>query len=109
MITNNLESQAPEMIDLFPQTKTEDRKHSDQQKQRLVRRKLNEVILGKRSCLNVYSTSLQTTFWFVNEGLADPTDKMFSGNVITMEMLAEIMATDQPILRSVEEMFKDKV
>jgi hypothetical protein len=96
------------MIDLFPQTKREERKRSDQQKKRLVKRKLSEVILGKRSYLKVYSERLQTTFWFVNEGLADPTDKMFNGNVITMEMLAEIISTDQPIRRTVEELFRGK-
>jgi hypothetical protein len=109
MITNNLESQPPEMIDLFPQTKREERKRSDQQKQRLVKRKLSEVILGKRSCLKVYSESLQTTFWFVNEGLVDPTDKMFDGNVITMEMLAEIMITNQPALKIIEKLFGSAV
>jgi hypothetical protein len=108
MITNNLASQVPEMIDLFPQTKGEERKRSDQQKQRLVKRKLSEVILGKRSYLNVYSKRLQTTFWFVNEGLMNPADKMFTGNVITMEMLAEIMASNQSVLRSIEEMFGEK-
>jgi hypothetical protein len=109
MITNNLESQVPEMIDLFPQTKKEKRKYSGQQKQRLVKRNLREVILGKRSYLNVYSETLKRDFWFVNEGLIDPTDKMFSGNVITMEMLAEIMTGNQSILRTVEELFREKV
>ena len=108
MITNNLESQVPKMIDLFPQTKKEKRKRSGQQKQRSVKRNLTEVILGKRSYLNVYSETLQRDFWFVNEGLIDPTDKMFSGNVITMEMLAEIMTENQPTLRTVEELFRGK-
>ena len=49
MITNNLESPFSEIIDLFPQTKKEERKSSHLQKQRWVKRKLNEVILGKRS------------------------------------------------------------
>jgi len=109
MMINNLETQVPGVIDLFPQTKTEKRKRSDQQKQRLIKRKLREVILGKRSYLSVYSEALQTNFWFVNEGLVDPANRMFDGNVITMEMLAEIMASDQSILRSIEEMFKEKV
>ena len=108
MVTNNLTSQVPEMIDLFPQTKGEEPKRSDQRKQRPVKRKLSEVILGKRSYLNVYSRSLQTTFWFVNEGLINPADKMFKGNVITMEMLAEIMSANQPILQTVEEIFREK-
>jgi hypothetical protein len=108
MISNNLESQVSGMIDLFPQTKTEERKRSDQQKHRLLKRKLREVILGKRSYLSVHSEALQTNFWFVNEGLVDPADRMFNGNVITMEMLAEIMIANQPILRTVGEMFKGK-
>ena len=109
MITNNLESQVPKMIDLFPQTKKEKRKRSGQQKQRSVKRNLIEVILGKRSYLNVYSETLQRDFWFVNEGLIDPTDKMFAEKVITMEMLAEIMIAKQPVLQTVEELFKEKV
>jgi hypothetical protein len=109
MITNNLESQAPEIIDLFPQTKKEERKDSDRQKQRSLKRKLNQVILGKRSYLHVHSAALQTHFWFINEGLADPADKMFNGNVITMEMLAEILVREQPLIQTVEEMFGDKI
>lgn len=108
MIINNSESQTPEVVDLFPQTKKETGNRLGQQKQRSLKRKLSEVILGKRPYLNVYSDVLQTNFWFVNEGLADPTDKMFVKKVITMEMLAEIMAANQPILRTVEELFKDK-
>jgi hypothetical protein len=34
---------------------------------------------------------------------------MFSGDVITMEMLAEIMTGNQSILRTVEELFREKV
>jgi hypothetical protein len=109
MIINNSESQVPEMIDLFPQTKKEKTNRSGQQKQRALKRKLSEVILGKRSYLNVYSDVLQTDFWFVNEGLADPADKIFAEKVITMEMLAEIMSAQQPILRTVEELFKEKI
>ena len=107
MIINNSESQVPEMIDLFPQTKKEERKRSGLQKQRSLKRKLSEVILGQRSYLNVYSDVLQTNFWFVNEGLVDPTDGMFKGKVITMEMLAEIMTAHQPVLKTVEELFRD--
>ena len=107
MIINNSESQVPEMIDLFPQTKKEERKRSGLQKQRSLKRKLSEVILGQRSYLNVYSDVLQTNFWFVNEGLVDPTDGMFNRNVITMEMLAEIMTAHQPVLKTVEELFRD--
>ena len=105
MIINNSESQVPEIIDLFPQTKKEKGNRSGKQRQRSLKRKLSEVILGKRSYLNVYSDGLQTTFWFVNEGLVDPTDKMFDANVITMEMLAEIMTAQQPVLKTVKDFF----
>jgi len=109
MIINNSEPQAPEIIDLFQQAKTERNNHSDQQKQRSLKRKLSEVIRGRRPYLNVYSKALKTNFWFVNEGLTNPIDKMFAGKVITMEMLAEIMSAQQPVLQIVEEMFKEKV
>ena len=109
MIINNSESQVQEIIDLFPQTKTEKDNRSGQQKQRSLKRKLSEVILGNRPYLNVYSDVLKTNFWFVNEGLVDPTDKMFAEKAITMEMLAEIMSSNQPILRTVEELFGSAV
>jgi hypothetical protein len=108
MIINNSEPQVPEIIDLFPKTRNEKVSHSGGQKQRSLKRKLSEVILGKRPYLNVYSDVLQADFWFVNEGLVDSTDKIFAKKVITMEMLAEIMTAQQPILRTVEELFKEK-
>jgi len=108
MIINNSEAQVPAIVDLFPQTKKEKTNRSEGQKQRSLKRKLSEVILGKRPYLSVYSDVLQTDFWFVNEGLVDSTDKIFVKKVITMEMLAEIMTAQQPILRSVEELFKEK-
>lgn len=109
MMTNNLQSQVPGVVDLFPQTKKEEHKRSNRHKQRLVKRQLNEVIFGKRSYLNVYSEYLQASLWFVNEGLVDPADPMFKGKAITMEMLAEIMSANQPIFRTIEEMFKEEV
>jgi hypothetical protein len=109
MMINNLESPVQEMIDLFPQTKKEKRKPSHVQKQRWLKRKLNEVILGKRSYIKVYSQILQKNFWFVNEGLIDPTDSMFTGNVITMEMLAEIMMTNQSASEIIEKSFGSEV
>jgi hypothetical protein len=109
MIINNSEAKVPEIIDLFPQTKKEKANRSGGQKQRSLKRKLGEVILGKRQYINVYSDVLQTDFWFVNEGLVDPTDKMFAEKAITMEMLVEIMSANQPILQTVEELFKEKV
>jgi hypothetical protein len=108
MMTTNLQSQVSGVVDLFPQTQKEEHKRPNRQKQRLVKRRLNEVIFGKRSYLNVYSEYLQASLWFVNEGLVDPADPMFKGKIITMEMLAEILTTDQPLLRAVEEMFREK-
>jgi len=109
MIIKNSESHKPEIIDLFPQTKKEKDKRSEQQKQRSLKRKLSEVILGKRPYLNVYSDVLQINFWFVNEGLVDPTDEMFVKKVITMEMLAEIMSANQPAFKIIEELFGSAV
>ena len=109
MILNDSKSQKTEIIDLFPQTKKEERKHAGEYKHRALKRKLGEVILGQRAFLKVRSESLQTDFWVVNEGLVDPADKMFNGKVITMDMLAEIMASRQPVLRTVEDLFKEKV
>lgn len=105
MIIEKQDVQTPEILDLFPQTK----KKGLRQKSRALKRKLGEVILGLRPFLKVHSEVLQTDFWFINEGLADPADQMFCGKVITMEMFAEIMAARQPILRTVEELFKEKV
>jgi hypothetical protein len=68
---------------------------------RQLRRRLNQVLLGKRPALRVYSKTLQTDFWFVNEGLADPADRRFSGKVVTMEMLVEIMSSGRPLLASI--------
>jgi hypothetical protein len=71
---------------------------------RQLRRRLNQVILGRRPALRVYSKTLQTDFWFVNEGLADPADRRFSGKVITMEMLVEIMSSGRPFLPAIREL-----
>ncbi len=108
MILNDSKSQKTEIIDLFPQTKKEGRKRAGEHKHRALKRKLGEVILGRRAFLKVHSESLQTDFWVVNEGLADPADPLFNGKVITMDMLAEIMASRQSFLRTVEELFRDE-
>jgi len=71
---------------------------------RQLRRRLNQVILGRRPALRVYSKTLQTDFWFVNEGLVDPADRRFSGKVVTMEMLAEIMSSRRPFLPAIREL-----
>ncbi len=71
---------------------------------RQLRRRLNQVILGRRPALRVYSRTLQTDFWFVNEGLVDPADRRFAGKVVTMEMLVEIMSSGRPFLPAVREL-----
>ena len=109
MMMNNPDSQVSKVADLFPQMRKEEQKKPLRQKQHALKRRLGEVILGQRPFLNVHSDALQTDFWFVNEGLVDPADQMFNGKVITMEMLAEIMTTRQPILRKIEELFKEKI
>ena len=106
MILNNSKSQKTEITDLFPQTKKKERKRAEDHKHRILKRKLGEVILGRRAFLKVRSESLQTDFWVINEGLVDPADKMFNGKVITMDMLAEIMTAHQPVLKAVEELFR---
>lgn len=105
MLTDNSDSQTPEIINLFPQTAREDRKRSARHRTRLLKRKISEVILGQRPFLKVHSEVLQTDLWIVNEGLVNPADQTFSGKVITMEMLAEIMTARQTILRTMEELY----
>jgi four helix bundle protein len=74
MILDDSDSKTPEIIDLFPQTRKEKRKRSTDQKDRVLKRKIGEVILGQRSFLKVHSEVLQTDFWFINEGLVNPQD-----------------------------------
>ena len=61
--------------------------------------RLNEVIFGKRKALRAYSKTLKTDIWFVNEGLVDPSDETFSGTVITMADLAELMGDANAVSR----------
>jgi hypothetical protein len=107
MMINNSDSQISEVFDLFPQMRKEEEKKPRVQKRRTLQRRLAEVILGQRSFLKVYSDALETDLWFVNEGLVNPAEPMFNSKVITMEMLAEIMTTRQPLLHSVEELFRE--
>ena len=109
MMMNNPDSQASRVADLFPQIRKEDQKKPLHRKQRALKRRLGEVIWGQRPFLKVHSDALQTDLWFVNEGLVNPADQMFNGKAITMEMLVEIMTSRQPVLRTVEELFKEKI
>jgi hypothetical protein len=67
------------------------RKRNAVNKQSVLKCRLNEVIMGKRATLKLFSKTLQSDVWFVNEGLVDPAKTTFSGHVITMAMLAEMM------------------
>ena len=98
---NNPNSTVSEVFDLFPQMRKEEKPQL--QKRCTLQRQISEVILGQRPFLKVHSKTLQKDLWFVNEGLANPTDPMFDGKIITMEMLAEIMSSGQPFLQAVEE------
>ena len=71
---------------------------------RHLQRRLHQVILGRRPALRVYSKILQTDFWFVNEGLADPADRRFSGRAVTMEMLVALMSSGRPFLPAIREL-----
>jgi hypothetical protein len=104
MMLKNSENHVPQMADLFPPTGKKQRKTTVQQKQRVLKRMLGEVILGLRPFLKVHSEVLQTDFWFVNEGLANPANQLFSGKVITMEMLADIMTDGQPVQRTAQQL-----
>ena len=73
-----------------------------------LKRKLSEVICGLRPLLKVYCKTLQTEFWFVNEGLVDLSHTKLSGNVITMQMLAELMTEEQPFLPKIMKQFEEK-
>jgi hypothetical protein len=109
MIVNKANSRQAPVGDLFPQLRKAEQRRSLPRRQRSLKRLLGEVILGQRSFLKVHSDVLQTDFWFVNEALADPSDRLFNGKTITMAMLAEIMMSRQPALRTVEQLFRDNI
>ena len=90
------------MADLFPPTVVTTRKRQDQ---RILKRKLGEVILGRRPFLKVYSDALRTDIWFVNEGMVNPSDPLFVNRAITMNRLAEIIDSQDTVLKTVEKLF----
>ncbi|TFH01872.1 MAG: hypothetical protein E4H13_03705 [Calditrichales bacterium] len=102
MINTTLNTAARNVADLFPPTVVTTHKR---QNQRILKRKLGEVILGQRPFLNVYSDALQTDIWFVNEGMVNPSDPLFVNRVITMNRLAEIIGSNDTILKTVEKLF----
>ena len=88
MLSEITNQQTLEIFDIHPRRR--------RRTSHMLQRKLKEVIFGKRNALRVYSQTLETSIWFVNEGLVDPSAKNFDGAVITMARLAEILADDQP-------------
>ncbi len=80
--------------DFFPQISPRKRKLKRKASGKLISRQLNEVIYGNRPFLQVYSSALQHSICFVNEGLINPNEMDFDGKIITMEMLAEIMTNE---------------
>lgn len=107
MLLNKSKQDGSEIIDLFPQTKKEKKRASLRRQQRSLKRRLSDVILGVRPFIKVHSDVLETDFWFVNEAMVNPGDPMFHGKTITMKMLAEIMMSRQPVLKTVEELFAE--
>jgi hypothetical protein len=107
MLLNKSKQGESEIIDLFPQTKKEKNREPLHRQQRSLKRRLSDVILGARPFIKVHSDVLETDFWFVNEAMVNPGDSMFKGKTITMEMLAEIMMSRRPVLKTVEELFAE--
>lgn len=84
--------------DLFAQTIPQKRTRKRKSSGKTVNKRLNEVIYGQRSFLQVYSNTLQRSICFVNEGLMNPNDLDFDDKIITMEMLADIVTNEGTIL-----------
>ena len=103
MVVRKTEQQVLEIFDLPSRRRG---KYGKGVKQ--LKRKLSEVICGLRPLLKVYCKTLQTEFCFVNEGLVDLAHTKLSGNVITMQMLAELMTDEQPFLPKIKQQFEKK-
>lgn len=92
MVTDNYYNNPDQQVLKIPDTLQKKRKRRTLDTKRLLKQRLNEVIMGIRPVLKVYSGTLKTDLWFVNEGLINPAEQNFPGKMITMAMLAEIMA-----------------
>jgi len=77
--------QSQQMLELFEFTTAKKPQHAR------LRRRIKEVIYGRRPAVKIYSSRLKSELWLVNEGLADPADALFAGKAITMRVLAELM------------------
>ena len=102
MMNNTFTTPLPTMPDLFPPRAARPAKQPDP---RLLKRKLGEVILGRRPFLKVYSRALRADICFVNEGLVNPADPLFGKRVITMKRLAEIFGNTDTVLKTVQKLF----
>ncbi len=97
MVTDNYYINPDQQVLEIPDTLQKKRKRRTLDKKHLLKQKLNEVIMGIRPMLKVYSGTLKTDLWFVNEGLINPAEQNFPGQVITMEMLADMMSEEDQL------------
>ena len=95
MFTDHIQQNPQKQVLEILKVPSRQRKRRIPDKQNLLKRRLNEVIMGNRPVLKLFSKTLQTDFWFINEGLVDLNEEVFPGQVITMEMLAEMMSDQQ--------------
>jgi hypothetical protein len=71
-----------------------------------LRRRIKEVIYGRRPAVKIYSSRLQSELWLVNEGLVDPADAVFAGKAITMQVLAELMLEREKSTQILQEILR---
>lgn len=91
MVTDHVRNKTEQRaLEIFPAPAAKNQRSATDRK-RILRRRLNEVILGRRPALRLYSKALKSDCWFVNEGLVKPESTTMPGKVITMEMLADMI------------------
>ena len=103
MFTDNLHKDQQQVLEIFDM-----RRAPKPDRQRLFKKRLTDVILGRRPMLRVYSATLKTGFCFINEGLISPGDLSPADKVITMEMLAAIMTDECTPVQTVQQMLDGK-
>ena len=97
MVTDHLQNKAQQRAPEIFTAPAAGSKRATTDRKRILRRRLNEVILGRRPALRLYSKTLKSDCWFVNEGLVTPEYTAMPGKVITMEMLADLMNGDESL------------
>jgi len=102
MFTDHIQQNPQQQVLEILKAPSRQRKRRIPDKQSILKRRLNEVIMGNRPVLKLFSKTLQTDFWFINEGLVDLNEEVFPGQVITMEMLAEMMSDEQNLSELVQ-------